>query len=515
MKEDTKNVLVGNLFDDLWLDVLELSEKELNWNICYCIGVDSLKYEIKERFPNAVYHNESDFSHNKINLVSLNIPYVPVDSIILDELSQYEYMTMSMFDRFPKLSYLDRVRCYHKNIEFWISIISYYSINIVIFPIIPHTPGMYILYNICKYYNIPTVTFRVESLGPYTPVPIDEISYDSLNSIYEDYGLLKREYQENSDINLYPISKMASERINQVVGDKKIEPAHYNSKASSDADKNFYSFFGVISYKLRQIKINSGNLEINEIYSDLFDFGKIWRFLKKTLFESVIRRVKTYHLKKIYYSLCEKDVDLSADYVYFAPHYQPECTTAPLGGHFVNQELALKILAKSLPPGWKVIFKEHPSVFKTKGLFEGYKVRNKEYYMDIGSLSNVILVKDTIASKLLIENSKAVTTITGTIGTESLILGKPVITFGYAWYNGCKGVFNVKSLDECIDAIKSVEAGLKVELDLVKLFIHVYEKNAIKACMTNIALNIYGLEKNKDKYVHELLNFLNKWYSDK
>jgi len=206
---------------------------------------------------------------------------------------------------------------------------------------------------------------------------------------------------------------------------------------------------------------------------------------------------------------------MSINYIYFAPHYQPECTTAPLGGHFVNQELALKLLAKSIPPNWKIIFKEHPSTFKTNGLFEGYKTRNKEFYKDIISLNNVILIKDSVSSKSLIENSKAVATITGTIGMESLFLGKPVITFGYAWYNGCHGVFNVKSLEECIDAIKIIESGVKIELDLVKLFIHIYEKNAIKACMTSMATSIYGLEKNKEKYVQEILKFLKKWYAEK
>lgn len=51
--------------------------------------------------------------------------------------------------------------------------------------------------------------------------------------------------------------------------------------------------------------------------------------------------------------------DVSANFVYFALHYEPERTTVPDGRLFGFQLYAIRMLAEALPVGWRIYVKEH------------------------------------------------------------------------------------------------------------------------------------------------------------
>ncbi len=145
-----------------------------------------------------------------------------------------------------------------------------------------------------------------------------------------------------------------------------------------------------------------------------------------------------------------------APFVYFPLHYQPERTTTPDGGPFGDQFLAASILANALPPGWRLLIKEHPTTFAWELL--GEKGRWDGYYERFLELPRTAFVPIEVPSQQLIAASRAVATITGTAGWEALQLGKPAIAFGNAWWALCRGAHRVGSVAEATAALASVES---------------------------------------------------------
>lgn len=127
--------------------------------------------------------------------------------------------------------------------------------------------------------------------------------------------------------------------------------------------------------------------------------------------------------------------NLEKPLVFFALHYEPELTTAPMGGNYCDQVLAIEELRRIVPEHVAIYIKDHPNSFGAH--------RNAQFYMRIKTLNNVEFISSKISSKLLTEKSLFVATITGTVGFEAVCNNKAVLTFGYAWYNGIDGVFSI------------------------------------------------------------------------
>lgn len=142
------------------------------------------------------------------------------------------------------------------------------------------------------------------------------------------------------------------------------------------------------------------------------------------------RRV-TYHRNLD--SITTAAVRVDIPFVYFPLHLQPELTTCPMGGAFFDQALAIECLHARLPAGWKIYAKENPKqteFMRGTGFFERLRL-----------LENLEFVPRDTPSHALIRAAQVVATITGTAGMEALVVGKPVVVFGKAWYGGFSGVF--------------------------------------------------------------------------
>ena len=210
------------------------------------------------------------------------------------------------------------------------------------------------------------------------------------------------------------------------------------------------------------IKILSGRyrgfnlfrLKIKAVFFSLTDFSvfnKIFYFLKKLKINS----------KKEYLS-CQIEPDFNKKYIYVALHYQPECSTSPLGGPFVDQVLMIRILSSAVPRDWLVYVKEHPYQWLPRGLaYSGF--RYEGYYKSIVEMSNVRLIPVESNTEKLIENAQTVATVTGTAGWEAALRLKPALVFGHAWYRDCPGVFRVDGLDSCRAAINKIISGRRAD----------------------------------------------------
>ena len=158
-------------------------------------------------------------------------------------------------------------------------------------------------------------------------------------------------------------------------------------------------------------------------------------------------------------------------FVYLSLNYQPEATTSPMGGVFVDQLLMIETLAAAIPPDWLIYVKEHPGQWITNSK-RYFSYRYRGYYKEIIRLPNVRLMPVVTSNYDLINNARAVATVTGTPGWEALLRSKPVLVFGYPWYQHCSGVFKVNSAESCKIAIEKIINGFKVEKQAIINFLY-------------------------------------------
>jgi len=108
-------------------------------------------------------------------------------------------------------------------------------------------------------------------------------------------------------------------------------------------------------------------------------------------------------------------------YVFYALHYIPESSINGLEPYFVDQLRAVDALLLNMPRGHWLVVKEHPAM---------YGVRSFDFYRELCRRPGLILLHPSMDSRRLVEGAALVVTITGTIGLEAYLLGKPCLSFG-------------------------------------------------------------------------------------
>jgi len=189
-------------------------------------------------------------------------------------------------------------------------------------------------------------------------------------------------------------------------------------------------------------------------------------------------------------------------------------TTAPFGNYAVYQYLPIEMIAKTLPENWVIYVKEHHTTFSP--LYGNLDKRTKDYYERLSKIPNVALVPIETQSAVLIDHSKAVATVTGTAGYEGIIRGKPVLTFGFAWYNGCEGVYNIQNYEVCKEVIEKIRLGINVDPNQMLLFVQATEEVGAKV---NFSFSYKKLVGDKcitrEETIINMTECISNWWKEK
>ncbi|HXG87658.1 MAG TPA: hypothetical protein VNJ02_04915 [Vicinamibacterales bacterium] len=181
------------------------------------------------------------------------------------------------------------------------------------------------------------------------------------------------------------------------------------------------------------------------------------------------------------YTRVSSIVSLDVPFVYVPLHFQPERTTSSLGGVFADQYLLVDLIARSMPEGWKVYVKEHPSQFYPP--FAGERSRHQDLYRDLAQIPRVHLVSLSVSTFELIDRSRAVATVTGTAGWEAVLRGRPALVVGNPWYRYCDGVFSVSTESSLRAALTQIEDGYTPDPRKVRLFVKVLTERCVRASL--------------------------------
>jgi hypothetical protein len=128
----------------------------------------------------------------------------------------------------------------------------------------------------------------------------------------------------------------------------------------------------------------------------------------------------------------------------------------------------------------------------------------------IASMPKVELVPLTYTSFDLIDRAQATATVSGTVGWESAVRGKPTLLFGHSWYEDCKGIFVTHTVEGCKKAIQKIETGYRANMDEIKCFARVVESCSVRGYIDRLygKMNIISSEENAENLTRAILEFI-------
>ena len=367
-----------------------------------------------------------------------------LDDQILTAMRTYEPIAMNIINRWrrsftTKESHTELNKIYFILVRFWNNLIKKRKINLAIIETIPHTAHEYIVYALCRVYSIPVI---IQTIVPFSKgEKINYLLRPSIESLdmgfdarYEKLKRTKAFFKEPSDVLMPALARYFEQYSTNNIAQNDRRVVFYNEKSTWIARVNKY-----INRARIYVKRTNYAILVNKI-----------RYLIK------IRLETNALLKKIEQFECDAEYDKK--YYFFALHFQPEASTLPGSGTvFTNQILAIRLLAQSLPEDTLLYVKEHPAYWMQKGRLESiHESRSIDFYKEISSLRNVKFIKHTCPSQSLISNSIGVVTVTGTVGFEALFMGKPVLTFGTAFYVKYPSVFFIRTSSDCQYALNYI-----------------------------------------------------------
>ena len=396
------------------------------------------------------------------------------------------------------LTYQKRISTYHSQIMYWKGVLEYLRPDIVVFRVAPHVSHDYSLYALCRIMNIPTFMFERTSLPGFVyPVRSFEEGSEVIRKTYSK--VLKKNSQ--LEVSLAPETESHLEKLSRTYTDAM--PSHLKSKLKYYKDGGRVGgavsiLFGVAKdlVKVHLKKRADFDREPNLLHKKYHK--KMGRFKRKRLLD--------------HYNRLAKDVDMGIPYVFVALQCEPERQTCPAGDVFGNQYLMVDMLSKLVPEGWQIYVKEHVSQFKVYQAVE--RSKPIEFYDMIASMPRVKLVPLSYTSFELIDRGKASATVSGTVGWESVVRGKPTFLFGHSWYRDCKGVFVTNTVENCRRAIEEIKNGYKIDINEVKCFAQVVESCSVRGYTDKIyeQMNIespVSAEENVEnlaKAIHEFIS---------
>jgi len=482
-----------------WINVAQNMQSIKNWDPIYWVTTPKNKLVVQEAFPDAICQGYIDAVRGEYTYIEYTQEDIVLDKNILEQYASYEKTAIKMMDRMDPTAYAfnitERTQLYYEFLQYWLNTIKVLRPEGVLFTESPHGLFQYILYAVCQENNIKIIR--------YVPTHINGLTF--LSSFIEHTpGYLENVYEIYLNGNEDGVFQLSNDYL----------------------EKNRSSYKEALPYYMRTLTKQYSILQTSKVY-----LGKIKRLLKTdivtaykkgnhyalsqvgTKFDLIIYRIKGFFVKRKLQKVYDNFAifaDLTKPYIYVALHYQPEKTSSPEAGVFVDQWLMINMLSSTVLSDWTIYVKEHSSQFSNK--LYGEQGRRSDFYEKVRALKNVNLINRHTNSFDLIDNAKAIATLTGTVGLESVIRSKPVFCFGYAWYEKCHGVMKVSTSMELKKYLEDIQKDYMVDSRKVDAFLHAIEAVSFPTYLNpgNKAGVTFDEEENINNLTACLLQYVDK-----
>lgn len=400
---------------------------------------------------------------------------LPIDREYENPISEYTVEILHQMARHGNLNFEKRTCLYYTHLKYWDDFLEKKKINYVVFSMLPHETYNFIIYLLCKKKKIKTCMSYIDgyklSITPKAYYMLNFLEEHTIE-VKEKYEDLRMRYQDKNE-NEINIPDCMEDIVKKIIARfDKAETTHMtlmNEMRLKDI-KRYYSDPQGTFQRVRQGQDSLRSLA-----------GSYRQYLRG--------RYRTKKLIKKYEGVATQP-DYSDKYVFYALHYQPECTSSPLGGGFSNQLLAIQLIAYNLPEGYWLYVKEHP----VQSAFG----REPSYYEELIIIPKVKVISQKNTSEKLMKHAMAVATLTGTVIYESQLIQKPCLCLGYSPLELLDGVYRINTNEECQRAITEIIAGkAKVtQAKDFKLFLQAMEETCFA-------------KADEDEYYQKILKFVN------
>lgn len=144
-------------------------------------------------------------------------------------------------------------------------------------------------------------------------------------------------------------------------------------------------------------------------------------------------------------------------FIYYPLHVPADVALTLRSPEYLDQCALIDFVARATPYPFKLVIKEHPALI---GALDHRKLRDLVRRND-----NLVLLHPGINNYEVVNKTAAVVTVNSKSGAEALLVGKPVIVLGDAFYRGCKFVHVVDRLHDLPSTIERVVTQ-KMSVDL-------------------------------------------------
>ncbi|OHA13824.1 MAG: hypothetical protein A2909_00890 [Candidatus Tagabacteria bacterium RIFCSPLOWO2_01_FULL_39_11] len=418
----------------------------------------------EKEFPGVIKHSHEDAIAG-LPAKGVDIShFLPPGEDLIAKLYETESAVLSMMNKkYKDIGVSERKQIYFDLVRYWYGVIQALKPDVVIYSDIPHTVYDFIIFSICELLNIKTVMFeRV-------------VQFDRM-LLMNDYKIGSRSLEKALRDNRGKQSVLADLREDM--------QRHYQEQLSDMVPRNIQKLKkNYIGKKAIFIKIRM----IWDSFIDFTFFRKAFNFIFKIFQENL----------KIEYESAALPADFMKPFIYVPLNYQPERTSNPQGGIFDNQILMIEILAASLPSNWLIYVKEHPTQWLPRGL-NFFNYRYQGFYKSIARIPNVRLVPMATNTHELIRNCQALATVTGTAGWEALMRAKPVLVFGFPWYKEYYGIFKIKNVADCKNAIAEIQQGFKASPELMFNYLAALDQANVRAYFDLVGKELSGISREEN-----------------
>lgn len=406
---------------------------------------------------NITYFNVSDYVKKNISIIKQRIKNLKYyDDYKVDDFSIYKAMVAERY--FYSINQHNYMELLIGSLMFWEEIFDEY--DYVIGPGMAFTLHYTAYLASIKKFKHSKYLAILTTRNPNGRIVFCNNHIDSWQSVKNKFCAIKNECLNNSQ------ESISTEFLNEFI-QKNTKPEYMNLK---------YQKPKIRKDQILEIFMRFYGYYIEGWYKDPYDYYNQTPlfYINKYLKRYIKSKFDNYYFK-------EKIIDFDRNnekYIYFPLHFQPEATTLVQAPYYVDQINFIKNVSMSLPVGYKLYVKEHPSSI-------GY--RESKYYNKIEKIPNVLLISPGVDSIKLIKNSQAVIVLSGTVGWEALLLKKPVIIFGNAFYNDTDLTYQCKHYEDITEIINKISNDIlndTVYYDRVKKFITAIYEGSYKGYFT-------------------------------
>lgn len=406
----------------------------------------------------AIFHNFRDLviGNYDVNWEELT----PLDADLIKSMNDCEVDVLKMMDRFSlsieePLTYDDRKSLYLKHLRYWNDVLEKNKIDIFISSNLPHEVYDFVIYYLCKLKRIPTVFLHQTNILD-TVCVMENLNFNSIDIQYRYRKLLKK-YKSSSESEIVLSNRFKKDFESNTVKNAPLRFDMLRENPSFGIANNLLPLLVNLNLDRLIVLFKNPSLLIQGVINHIHYIYRIYK--GKNSFK--------------FYKNNTIIPDLTQKYVYFPLHMQPELSTSPMAGVYVNQILIAQLIAYHLPKNVYIYIKENPLQSPAR--------RDIEFYKELLKISQVRLIPNTFDTRELTNNSLAVVTATGTVGLEALYRSKPVLMFGHNFYQYVKGVFIINNNFNCQQALNKILLyGFRPNIKDFKIFLKVLEDTTLE-----------------------------------